>query len=66
MSLVGVAVVSARFSGTSRIASCGFFTGRTRMNQSSQFMFDGDVIFLWREIAALSVSHHEGGFAHIG
>ncbi|QFZ83266.1 hypothetical protein GFK26_11085 [Variovorax paradoxus] len=39
---------------------------RLRMNQSSQFMFDGDVIFLWREIAALSVFHHEGGFAHVG
>lgn len=39
---------------------------RLMMNQSSQFMFDGDIIFLWREIAALSVFHHEGGFAHVG
>jgi hypothetical protein len=39
---------------------------RLRVNQSSQFIFDGDVIFLWHEIAALSVFHHEGGFAHVG
>lgn len=39
---------------------------RQHVGQSPQFMFDGDVIFLWRGIAALSVFHHEGGFAHVG
>ncbi|MBS78728.1 MAG: hypothetical protein CMO32_23830 [Variovorax sp.] len=39
---------------------------RRTLDRSPQFVFDGDVIFLWREIAALSVFHHEGGFAHIG
>lgn len=39
---------------------------RRTMIHSPHFVFDGDVIFLWREMAALSVFHHEGGFAHIG
>ncbi len=39
---------------------------RQRVSLSSRFMFDGDVVFMWPQIAGLTVFHHEGGFAHIG
>lgn len=39
---------------------------RQRVNLSSQFMFDGDVVFMWPQISRLTAFHHEGGFAHIG
>ena len=39
---------------------------RQRVDLSSQFMFDGDVVFMWPQIFGLTVFHHEGGFAHIG
>jgi hypothetical protein len=39
---------------------------RQRATLSSQFMFDGDVVLMWLEIAGLTVFHHEGDFAHIG
>ncbi|UVH59306.1 hypothetical protein NWF24_07805 [Variovorax paradoxus] len=39
---------------------------RQRVSLSSQFMFDGDVVFMWPQVAGLTVFHHEGGFTHIG
>jgi hypothetical protein len=29
------------------------------------FLFDGDVLFIWPEVAMMTVYHHEGGYFHV-